>query len=89
MDDVERFLDEYSNILMEEHREDILRYQSFLNKYLNVSKTSSRFGTHFISCSWAYDTATSGPDTCACYYVDSYKEKLMELVNWYKKNVNK
>lgn len=89
MDDVDRFLNEYSIVLLEEHREDILRYHTFLRKYENVPKTSSKFGIHFTICPWAYDTATCGPDTCGCCYADTYEERLMKIVNWYKKNVNK
>lgn len=86
---IEAFLEEYSDILLEDHKELILEYYNFLITYTNEVKKSSKFGNHYISCPWSSDTTSSGPDTCACYYVDSYKEKLAKLVNWYKKFVNK
>ena len=89
MNDIDKFLQNYSNILLDEHKEMILNYQSFLNKYINQPKITSRFGNHFTQCPWAQDTAISGPDSCECYYECRYKEKLLQLVNWYEKYVNK
>lgn len=85
MNHIEKFLENYADMLRDEHKDSILKYHSFLKKYWGVPKMSSKFGYHFISCPWADDTTTSGPDTCPCYYVDSYNKKLYEIVNWYEK----
>lgn len=89
MNQTDEFLNKYSDILWKDHKDDILFYRSFLMKYLNVPQTTSRFGIHFITCPWAHDTATDGPDTCSCHYVDSYDKKLNKIINWYERNVNK
>lgn len=89
MTDIETFLQDYSNVIWDEHKEEIMKYYNYLLQYENIKKTTSKFGKHFECCSWSNDTTTSGPDTCGCYYVDSYKEKLTRVVYWYKANTNK
>lgn len=88
MNRVEKFLEKYPNI-RNEHKDLILDYHSFLKKYSNIPKMTSKFGTHFKSCPWADDTTTEGPDTCTCYYVYSYNKKLNDIIDWYERNWSK
>lgn len=83
----DEFLGKYLDVILNEHKEKIMFYHAFLNKYKNVEKVFSIHGCHFIICPWAQNNTTSGPDTCGCCYVDSYEKQLMNLVNWYENNV--
>lgn len=87
--DIEKFLEDYSDILLEDHKETILHHHLFLNEYSGTEKVVSKFGLHFVNCLWAQDTTTSGPDTCACCYLEMYRDELKKLMNWYIKYVNK
>lgn len=84
MNRIENFLEKFFDILRNEHKELVLEYYEFLLKYWDVSKKTSIFGTHFATCPWSNDSTTSGPDSCPCYYFDSYSEKLNEIVDWYE-----
>lgn len=87
MNRAECFLENYFEVLRDEHKELILDYYSFLKKYWNVPKVISKFGNHLRTCSWSDDSTTSGPDTCPCYYFDSYTEKLNKIIDWYEKHM--
>lgn len=87
MNRIEGFLEKYMDILRDEHKETILDYYSFLIKFRNVRKQTSIFGNHFVSCPWSSDSATTGPDTCHCYYFLSYSKELEEIMDWYETNL--
>lgn len=89
MDRIETFLKKFSEILRNEHRELISKYYTFLLKYWDVPTITSTFGTHFETCPWSNDSTASGPDTCSCYYFDSYSKKLNEIVDWYESILQK
>lgn len=83
--DIKQFLEEYKYTLLDEHREKIIYQYKFLKPYIDMKKVTSVHGNHYISCLWANDNATSGPDTCECSVVNRYQISLDKLVSWYKK----
>lgn len=87
MNRIDHSLENYINILRDEHKELILDYHSFLLKFHDVQKVTSIFGNHFATCPWSSDSTTSGPDSCSCYYFHTYIKKLNEIMDWYEKNI--
>lgn len=83
--DIKQFLVDYKDILLEEHKKEIEHYYKFLKPYINRKKVTSKFGEHYISCPWARDTTTCGPDTCECYNVEQYRGKMLSLIGLYRR----
>lgn len=83
--DIKQFLLDYKNILLEEHREEIEHYYKFLKPYESRKKVTSKFGEHYISCPWARDSTTCGPDTCECHNVEQYRERMLRLIKLYQR----
>ena len=48
--DIEGLLGEYRDIILEEHREKLVKYREFLKPYINVKKKESIFGQHYENC---------------------------------------
>lgn len=88
MDRVDHFLDNYINSLRDGDKSSIMDYHSFLLKFGNAPKIiTSIYGKHLTSCPWSKDSARTGPDTCSCYYFNTYTEKLNKIMDWYEKNM--
>lgn len=83
--DLEQFFKDYKNILIEEHKEEIEHYHNFVKPYISREKVASKFGEHYISCPWARDTTTSGPDTCECCNVEQYRRGMQRLMRLYQR----
>jgi len=83
--DITAFLEEHGDILLEEHKEKIIKYQIFLRPYNNMKKINSIFGSHYESCIWSYDYAICGPDTCVCHFIDIYISEIKKLVSLYER----
>lgn len=85
MDFVSKFLKDYCDLLLKEHKEKIEHFQQFLRDYENLEKKQSKHGLHYTNCSWSRDDATSGPDTCGCYDVEQYRKETLKLITFYKR----
>lgn len=85
----EEFIIEFDYLLLDEHREEFLRYIAFLKPYFNMEQVKSKYGTHYISCPWSKDNTTSGPDTCECCDTPRIVKKLEKLMHFYYRIRNK
>lgn len=85
----EEFIDEFEEVLLEEHYHEILRYLEFLKPYYRMKKVKSIYGEHYATCCWAKDTTKSGPDTCECCHVPKIIKRLEKLVHFYYRLRNK
>lgn len=81
---IEQFLNEFFDIICDEHKEEIEQHWEFLKTFINVDKVNSKYGEHYVSCPWSKNDATEGPDTCDCYYVDMHLKRVLYLINFYK-----
>ena len=88
-EDIHDFMEEYNDLLLEEHYATFNKHNNFLKKYRTMEQRHTRYGLHYISCSWAYDDTTSGPDTCECIDVIRVSREMMKLMNLYKRLKNK
>lgn len=86
--DINQFLQEFEGVLLDEHKARIMEIHNFLSGYIGEAKKTSIFGEHYISCLWANDTTTYGPDTCVCFYVESNIKEFKRLERFYKRIVN-
>lgn len=80
---IKKFLDDYSNVLLEEHKDTVEKRYKFLQQYENVDKVNSKYGEHYVNCPWSSNSATEGPDTCACHTVEWYNQEIQRLINFY------
>jgi len=87
VEEVEEFLKSYSSVLLSEHKQRIFHMYKYIKEFSTTEKITSRYGTHFALCAWAYDNSSSGPDTCNCCSIENYKTELENLIKWYKCNV--
>lgn len=83
--DLNAFLQQYNNILFEEHAEEIVECYNFLKVYKKKKILTSSEGEHYELCCWAYDTTTSGPETCDCWHVRQKYKSLVKLLKMYKR----
>jgi len=87
--DIENFLEEYSDLLLDEHRTTLEKHHSFLKKYRTMEQRHTQYGVHYICCCWAHPGATPGPDTCECIDIIRVTKEMIRLMNFYKRFKNK
>lgn len=85
MKNINQFLEEYADILFPEHKERILAIKNYLEPFTNMEKKTSKYGTHYVICSWSNDDAKSGPDTCECIDVNRSIKEIQKYINLYKR----
>lgn len=86
---VDRFLEKYSNVILDDHKNLIIRYHTYLKKLQGIRQVLSKHGWHYTTCVWAYDWSIVGPNTCRCQYAKNYRGKLEEILDLYETNINK
>lgn len=85
--DIDKFLDDFDYILLDEHRQQIMTYRNFLSNYKGFFKVTSVYGEHYSCCMWANDNTTHGVDTCACHYAYQYTHEFEKLKFFYHKMI--
>lgn len=85
MSEIDIFLKDFDNLLLDEHRLQIMKYRDFLNEYRSFPIKSSIYGEHYSCCVWSDSEAKCGPDTCACFHVHKYLKDFKRLEIFYKK----
>lgn len=82
--EINNFLIDNKENLLDEHLKEILECHSKLCKYVNVSLIENKYGNHYSNCCWSSNSCQDGVDTCACYMVANIigrTKKLMLLYN--------
>lgn len=85
MPNIEKFIEEYKHILLEEHILELQRIGVFLKPYELQEEVTSIHGSHFSRCPWSSNRTFEGPDSCACGLVSLYRNELNKIVNLYKR----
>ena len=77
------FFEQFSQILLDEHKNQIEASYQFHKQYENIGKIKSIYGEHYTNCPWAYDDATEGQDTCGCHDVQRCNQEIQDLMKFY------
>lgn len=81
---IESFRLKYEGDIFEEHIEYLQKALKYMQKYRGVEKRDSKYGDHYTNCPWSNDETTCGPDTCSCFFLDSYATRVNEIISRYE-----
>lgn len=83
--EIYNFLKNFSNIISNEHKQELVNIQLYLEHTNNMKINKNKFGDHYEDCVWSKETTRCGPDTCHCV---NYKRKNMETQEEARKIIN-
>lgn len=86
---VEDFLKEFNEILLDEHREIVFKYQRKYHELVVSGESTSNLGTHYNRCAMSRNEAQEDPDNCRCQHIRFEFTIVAKLIKFYKRIVNK
>lgn len=85
----ENFLLKNKNTIFLEHQSQMLEHIAYLKPFANLETKTTRYGCHYVSCSWSNEKTEEGPDTCKCCKVEIYQNNLFEIINMYERLIKR
>lgn len=87
--DCAKFLKEFDEILLDEHREIVFKYQRKYHELVVSGESTTDSGTHYNRCAWSRNYAREGPDNCRCQHIRFELTIVAKLISFYKRITNK